>query len=392
MTSYEKSYYNNIINYVGVKKVKSIVEYAETEFSPFNVKPFSTVDSLILSQFAYINFDGVVPSLSAGTATVRIADCLKAEYFTSMLKETRDPKRNRSLLLALAASPRYRDIKMTCYVNEIDSVKEKQFSAVTFIFPDNSIYIAFRGTDNTFIGWKEDFNMAFVYPVPSQERALEYLLEIAKRIPGKLILGGHSKGGNLAVYSAFASPQSVQSRILFIFDHDGPGFKEGVFDYEEYKRIEDRIFKTIPQSSLIGMLLEGHKKYTVVESSRIGVMQHDPFSWKIDGDVFSTAEEVSDGAKYMNRTIRDWLNGLSQEDLEKFTDLLFGVLDAGDAKTFSEITSEWKRNFSAIFSAIRGTDPEMKKFIGELIKDFGVLLWHNLRPKKKLPEALPKSL
>ena len=278
---------------------------------------------------------------------------------------------------------------MTCYVNESDHVKEMQFSAVTYILPDNRVYIAFRGTDDTLVGWKEDLNMAFVYPVPSQARALVYLLEIATRIPGKLIIGGHSKGGNLAVYSAFASPQSVQRRILLIYDHDGPGFKEGVLDCEGYRRIEDRISKTIPQSSLIGMLLEGHKKYTVVESSRIGVMQHDPFSWKIDGDGFVTAEEVSDGAKYMNRTIRDWLDGLSQDDREKFADLLFGVLDAGDAKSFSEITSEWKKNFSAIFSAFRGTDPEMKKFIGVLIKDFGVLLVHNLRSRKKLPEALP---
>ena len=140
------------------------------------------------------------------------------------------------------------------------------------------------------------------------------------------------------------------------------------------------------------MLLEGHKKYTVVESSRIGVMQHDPFSWKITDSGFSTTEEVSDGAKYMNRTIRDWIDSLSQEDREKFTDLLFGVLDAGNAKTFSEISLEWKKNYSAIFTAIRETDPEMKKFIGELIKDFGRLLLHNLRLKRRLPEeAAPRQ-
>ncbi len=371
--------------------MKNIVEYAETEFSSFTEKPFSPVDSLILSQFSYINFDGVVPGLSEGSKSVRIRDCFLAEHFTSMLIETRDPRHNRSLLTALAANPRFRDIEMTCYVNEFDTVKEKQFSAITYILPDNSVYIAFRGTDDSLIGWKEDFNMAFVYPVPSQERALEYLLEISGLIPGKLILGGHSKGGNLAVYSAFTCPSSVQRRIQLIYDHDGPGFKEGVLDCQGYRQIEARIQKTIPQSSLIGMLLEGHKKYTVVESSRVGVMQHDPFSWKIAGDDFSTVEEVSDGAKYMNRTIREWISALSPDDREKFTDLLFGVLDAGDAKTFSEITLEWKKNFSAMFSAIRGADPEMKKFIGELLKDFGHLLVQNLRGKRKSPRILPSS-
>ncbi len=372
--------------------MQSIIEYAETELRPFTEKPFGSVDSLILSQFAYINFEGIVPGPGLCSKTVRIKDCLQAEHFTSMLIETRYPKKNKSLLFALASSPRFRNIRMTAYVSEFDPTSEKQFSAVTYILPDGDVYIAFRGTDDTLIGWKEDFSIAFIYPVPSQARALDYLLDISKRLPGKLMVGGHSKGGNLAVYSSFAAPQSVQRRILRVYDHDGPGFKEGALDCDGYKRIEDRIEKTVPQSSLIGMLLEGHKKYTVVESSRFGVMQHDPFSWKVAGGGFVTTEEVSDGARYMNRTIRDWISSLSQEDREKFTDLLFGVIDAGDAKTFSEITLEWKKNFSAIFNAIRETDPEMKKFIGELVKDFGLLLIHNLRSKRRTPEVLPPEL
>jgi hypothetical protein len=372
--------------------LKSIIEYAEMEFRTLDEKPFGPVDSLILSQLAYINFEGLVPGPADGLKTVRIADCLRAELFTSMFFETRDPKNNKRLLQAVAASPRFRDIEMSSFVSEFDPVSEKQFSAITYILPESTEYIAFRGTDNTLIGWKEDFNMAFVYPVPSQKRAFEYLLDISQRMSGNLIIGGHSKGGNLAVYSAFMAPQSVQRRILNIYDHDGPGFREGILDGEGYLHIEDRIAKTVPQSSLIGMLLEGHKKYTVVESSRFGVMQHDPFSWKVAGNDFVTTEEVSDGAKYMNRTIRDWLNTLSQEEREKFTDLLFGVLDAGDAKTFSEITQEWRKNFSAIFTAIRGADPEMKKFIGELIKDFGLLLFHNLRPKRRPAAELPPDL
>lgn len=372
--------------------MKNIIEYAETEFRGFDALPFSPVDSLVLSQFAYIGFDGLVPGISEHLEYVTIGDCLKAEHFTSMFIETRDPKNNRALLFALAASPRFRDLRMTCYINEYDAEKEKQFSAVTFILPDKSVYIAYRGTDDTIIGWKEDFNMAFVYPVPSQERALWYLLEISALFTGRLILGGHSKGGNLAVYSAFTAPEAVQNRIEIIYDHDGPGFKEGVLDSEGYKRIEALIRKTIPQFSLIGMLLEGHKRYTVVESSRVGIMQHDPFSWKITSSGFATTEEVSDGAKYVNRAIRDWIGSLSPEDREKFVDLLFGVLDAGDAKTFSEISSEWKKNFSAIFTAIRETDPLMKKFIGELVRDFGLLLVHNLRAKRRLPQASPQEL
>jgi len=371
--------------------MKSIIEYAETEFRSFSEKPFCPVDSLILSQLSYINFDSVVPAYMEGVETVRLADCLKSEHFTVMLGETRVPKKNKALLLAAAASPRFREIHMSAYVSEFDPEEEKQFSAVSYILPDNTVYIAFRGTDDTLVGWKEDLRLAFVFPVPSQTRALAYLLEMATRFSGDLMVGGHSKGGNLAVYSALAAPQSVQRRIMRVYDHDGPGFKEGTLDSEGYRCIEDRIEKTVPQSSLIGMLLEGHKRYTVVESVRIGVMQHDPFSWKISGDSFVTAEEVSDGAQYMNRTIHDWLGGLSAEEFSKFVDLLFNVLDAGDARTFSEITQEWKRNFTAIFAAIRETDPEMRKFIAELMRDFAVLLLHNLRRKRNVPADLPSA-
>lgn len=364
---------------------KSIIDYAETEFRSMQEKPFGPVDSLILSQLAYIHFDGVVPGMSATTETVRIADSLMAEHFDTMFHEVRDSASTRKLLFALASNPRFRDIKMTFYVSEFDPDEEKQFSALTYILPDKSSYIAFRGTDSTLIGWKEDLNMAFTYPVPSQIRASEYLLEVSKRLPGKLMTGGHSKGGNLAVYSALSAPQSIQNRIIQIYDHDGPGFRDGVLNSEGYKRIESKIQKTIPQSSIIGMLLEGHKKYTVVESTRIGVMQHDPFSWKISGGSFVTAEEVSDGAQYLNRTISEWVNSLSDEKREKFVDILFDVLDAGNAETFSDITLEWKRNFSAIFSAIRETDPEMKKFIMELMRDFGVIMLHNLRRNKRNP-------
>lgn len=365
-----------------MKLLKNIIDYVETEFRTFDEEPLNSVDSLILSQFAYIHLDGIVPFAPESSGIIPLSGCYLAEHFDDMFRDIREPALNRALLSALAASPRFRNISLSSYVSEFDPGLEKQFSALTYILPDKSVYVAFRGTDDTIIGWKEDFNIAFVYPVPSQIRASEYLIDAAARFSGKITVGGHSKGGNLAVYSAFTAPRNIQDRIVRVFDHDGPGFRDGVLDCGGYKNIESKILKTIPQSSLIGMLLEGHKNYTVVESSRIGVMQHDPFSWKLGDSGFITVEEVSDGAKYLNRTIRDWINSLTDENREKFTDILFGVLDAGDAVTFAEITSEWRKNYRVIFSAIRETDPEMKKFIWELTKNFGSLMFQNLRRKK----------
>lgn len=368
--------------------MRNIIDYAETELRPFGKKPFSAVDSLVLSQFSYIYLDRVVPGLEPGLRPVRLRDCFLAEHFDEMLSPVRYPQNNHRLLSALTASPRFRDIKITFYINDFDIEAEKQFSAVTFILPDNTAYIAYRGTDDSLVGWKEDFMMAFINPVPSQAQAKAYLADVSLRLKGSsLILGGHSKGGNLAVYAAYTASPSVQDRILQVYDHDGPGFMTGMLDCDGYRRISDRILKTVPQSSIIGMLLEGNDKYTVVESSRIGVMQHDPFSWKLSGDDFITTEEVTDGAKYLNRTMRDWIGAMSEADRRRFTDMLFSVLDAGEANTFSEISAKWRYNSSAIFSAIKDSDPEMKKFIRLLIREFGSLMIHNLRiDKKVLPE------
>lgn len=362
--------------------MKNIVDYAKTEFRSFADKPFGPVDSLILSQLSYIHFEDVVPGLETNAAPVRLADCNHAECFKTMFHYVRDAASTLRLLQAAAASPRFRDIHACLYVSDFDPENDKQFSALTFLLPDDAAYVAFRGTDDTIVGWKEDFKMAFLYPVPSQVQAAAYLAEALPHLSGHILLGGHSKGGNLAVYSAFTADEAVKSRIKAVYDHDGPGFREGVLDCAGYGQIEPLIQKTVPQSSLIGMLLEGHRKYTVVESGRIGVMQHDPFSWKLAGDEFLTVEEVTDGAKYMDRTIRDWVNDMDDAERERFMDVLFGILDAGDVGSFAAMNRQWKKNYTAIFSAVVDADPDMKKFIRQLIRDFATVMVKNLKPKK----------
>lgn len=362
--------------------MRNIVDYARTEFRSFDEKPFGPVDSLILSQLSYIHFEGVVPGFEPGAVPVRLADCNRAECFETMFHFVRDAPNSLRLLQAAAASPRFRNIRATMYISDFDPENDKQFSALTFLLPGSTAYVAFRGTDDTIIGWKEDFMMAFVFPVPSQTQAAFYLSEAFPRLNGPILLGGHSKGGNLAVYAALTADEAIRRRITAIYDHDGPGFREGVLDCESYAQIEPLIQKTVPQSSIIGMLLEGHRKYTVVESSRIGVMQHDPFSWKLADDAFLTSEEVTDGAKYMDRTIREWVNNMDDAERERFTDILFGILDAGDAGSFAAMNRQWRKNYTAIFSAIVDADPDMKKFIRQIIRDFATLMVKNLKSQK----------
>lgn len=368
-------------------KYGSIIDYVQTELRSFNEHPLSPVDSLVLSQLAYNEIAPLLKALEPSSPLL-LHDTLRAEHFPAMFAGIFEAEKSRALLFALSASPRFRDLELCRYVSEYDSAEGKQFSAMCIRIAPDLCYIAFRGTDDSLVGWKEDFSIAFKAPVPSQRRSAEYFSAVAAHEEGSFILGGHSKGGNLAVYAAMSVPPELQSRIVSVYDHDGPGFKEGVLDNDGYRRIKDRIQKTVPESSLVGMLLDGHDRYSVVGCRRMGgVMQHDPFTWEVSAGRFRPVDDVTGSAKYINAAMRTWIAGLSDYDRERFIEKLFAILDAGKAETFSEITREWRKNSAAIFAAMKDADPEMKGYLRQLIGDFSSILMQSLKSK-----VLPRRL
>ena len=365
-------------------KYGSIIDYAEDELRGFGELPPSPVDSLVLSQFSYNELSALFAAGMAPKA-LRLGDTFRAEHFPVMFAAIFEAEKSKRLLSAMAASPRFRDLSLSNYVSEYDAAEGKQFSAVCIGLPNDLTYIAFRGTDESLIGWKEDFTLAFKPQVPAQRRAAEYLAAVSEKLGGSFILGGHSKGGNLAVYAAMSAAPEIQDRILRVYDHDGPGFKEGVLDNDGYRRIKDRIFKTVPQSSLVGLLLYGHDQYSVVGSRSLGgVMQHNTFTWDVSAaGEFRRVEQVTGSARYINAAMRTWVGGLSDLDRERLVETLFGILDSGSADTLTDITHQWRRNASAMFAALKEMDPEMKAHLRELMRDFTSLLAQDL--KAKLP-------
>lgn len=309
----------------------------------------------------------MVPGLEDAEGPVRIGDLLKAEHIPHMLYNVRDPKSNHKLLLALGMSPRFRDICMCCYSDSLDITLQKQFAAVTYLIDDKTAYIAYRGTDATLVGWKEDFNMAFISPVPAQQEGVLYLNAVAQRFPHALMVGGHSKGGNIAVYSAMECNQSIQDRIVGIYSHDGPGFRDEIFVSEKYTKIKDKIHKTLPQSSLVGMLLQHQEDYIVVESNEFWIMQHDPFSWVIDKTDFLYTQGITKDAEYINTVINEWLSSLSDEKRELFISTLYSVFESIGVVNFSDLTEDWNVKALKALEAIRGIDSETKHFVFDTI-------------------------
>lgn len=367
--------------------MKNIINYAIEKNEPFINMEFGGVDSLILSKLAYQNFEGFVSGLSDAVMPVSIEEIADMDNTDALFHNTWDSKNNQRLFFALADSSRFSDMKVVFYVNKTDPEIEKQFSAVTFLLDDGSAYIAYRGTDSSFVGWKEDFNMAFISPVPSQEEGVAYLNAVAHKISCELKIGGHSKGGNIAVYSSIKCCPSVQERITQIFSHDGPGFRDEVFLSNEYGVIQDRIHKTLPQSSIIGMLLQQQENYSVVKSNRVWFMQHDPFSWLVDGNDFQYVQSMKKSALYMNETLNQWVNSFDDKKRELFVNTLFQIIQATNATTFYDLTGDWHKRAYAVLSAMKEIDDETRRFMFQTIRSLFVLAVKSIGETRK-PETI----
>lgn len=349
--------------------MNNIITYAQENLDTFDVRPFSSVDSLILSSVSYIRFPHTIPHIE-GWEGIRIRDLYLAEYFGKMFPDSFTAEDTKKLFFALAASPRFRDIRIMGYTEQFDPAAEKQFSAISFQIKPDLCYIAFRGTDATFIGWKEDFNMAFKTPVPSQKEAVGYIEKAALYCSGKIYTGGHSKGGNLAVYAAAMCRENVQSRIERVFSHDGPGFLEETLRSREFLHISPRIEKTLPQSSLVGVLLEDQEDYEIVKSNQVGgIMQHNQFTWVLENHDFIYMEELTTDARYADRTLSDWLKQLSEEDRERFVDSLYSVLNSNHLTTLADFRTDWQKNIPDALHAASRLDSDTKKFLLHTLKE-----------------------
>lgn len=323
---------------------------------------FNEIDNLILSRLSYFPFDGLIGENEEIT--------VKESYSRYKSKGTTGrilQKEDNDLFPILASSVRFGDMKITNYINKLDLIQEKQFSAITILMPDETIYVAFRGTDNTIVGWKEDFNMSFSELVPAQTDAVSYIENVAEKYKNKIRVGGHSKGGNLAVYaSAFCQPET-RDRIIHVYNNDGPGFCEKIINSKEYKEILDRVHTYIPQTSIIGRLLNHEEETTILKSTEMGIMQHDLYSWQVLGDKF-VRDELTNSSEFIDKTITEWLRKVEPKQREVFIDTFFEILNATQAKTLSEISSNKIASAKTMIKTYQNVDQETKEVINKTLR------------------------
>ena len=300
------------------------------------------VDNLILSTICYIEFSDILPTshhrtLQLLTATKRYLTSRRGEapYIGAIL-----PPEIVTMLAKASKTVRFGTLRLGGYTNIIDLESELQFSAVTYHLGDGSIYVSFRGTDDTLVGWKENLNMSFKSPVPAQIEAAKYLECAAEAFDGDIYVGGHSKGGNLAVYAATKVSPNVQARIKTVYNNDGPGFSPDFIRGADYLRITDKIRTLVPQSSVVGLLLEHGTPYEVVKSSEVGLLQHYSLSWEVLGSKFIYLNELTSESVRIDQTIKSWLANMDMADREAFVNAIYETLLATNAKTLTDINTD----------------------------------------------------
>ncbi len=329
-------------------------------------RAFNEVDNLILSHLAYAAFDGIVPTPESG-GTVRLWKAAE-RYDEAGIDQTAINQDPGPLLRQAAGSARFRDLRIGYYVNRVDKERQIQFCAMTCLLPDDTIYVAFRGTDNTIVGWREDFNTTFLARTPGQQAAVDYINAVAGWTDEPLRVGGHSKGGNLALYAAAFCEKPVQERILQVFSNDGPGFKDDLLSEHGYLAILPKARLILPEASLVGLLLSNRLEPQIIQSSASGTAQHNPYTWQVEGTSFVSAEGRRGLSQLMDDTLDRWNNTLTDEQRQTVITGVFDSMEASGVTTISEINANRWVCYNAILKAIRALDPEVQRQIRDSLK------------------------
>jgi hypothetical protein len=330
---------------------------------PLSFCPFNDIDALILCQISYLDMGNLLGGGFKEFVTLsELAERFHASEDFTRRSDTGAMinKLSVQLLIDAGRSERFGRMKVCGYRSKLDLQKEEQFSAMTFLTGDKYAFTAFRGTDDTIVGWKEDFNMGVLPTVPAQTDAVEYLTEAVNAVHRLFRVGGHSKGGNLAVYAGAMINPKLKKRIVQIYNNDGPGFRDETIALPEFQSVIPKLHSFYPQFSIVGMLFSHAGAYTVIESEQTGIMQHDPFSWHLTRSGFVSLPGFDEGSERFHRTFNTWFMALESKNRAKFVETLFSVLQATDARTNSELESNWLLSSAKIISALTKLDSESR--------------------------------
>lgn len=322
--------------------------------------PFNEIDNVLLSYLAYADFGEL---LHEPKRHVSIETCLKRFCEKHDMAEVRESKhfieRAPLLLEEMVRGARFRGTKVAHFREVFDKEKVQQFAALVFLLPDGTRYVSFRGTDLSITGWKEDFLMSFTAETEGAKEAVSYLNDVAASVDGDFILGGHSKGGNFAMYAAAFCEDAVKGRIRKVYNNDGPGFREEIVRSAAYRELLPKITNIVPQTSIIGRLLSNEAAHTVVKSTAAGIFQHDVTTWEVTKDKFVRVEPDA-FSDFVEKSLGTWLETMDDEARKSLVETVFSMIEMTEAETFAEFGENLFKNTGLIIKGL-GRLPKEKR-------------------------------
>ncbi len=330
--------------------------------------PLNEIDSLILSELVYLKFEGIVPPVSK-TGEITIAKAAK-QYHDKNLKDIPELEYHprETMMQVMAQSRRFSHMTLTNYATVLDEEEIHQFAALQVNLKKNHVYIAYRGTDKTLTGWRENFYMSFQMPICAQQSAVDYLNKIATGFFTKYWIGGHSKGGNLALYAGMSCDSRIQKKIQRIDTFDSPGFISDLSKEKPYRQIADKVHAYVPPATVVGRLLEPPKDYVVVESDEYGLLQHNAFLWHVSGSKFVTAKDRTSFSYSAENAIRGAVGQLTMQERKDLVDGFFQVLEDAGITRFSDFATMDAKGVLSLIRAMTSVPSKNKALIIRVIQ------------------------
>ncbi|MCW6677439.1 DUF2974 domain-containing protein [Aerococcaceae bacterium NML180378] len=357
----------------------TLVQYI-TEFAPrsFAEYPMTAVDILLLTELLYLKFDHIIPTEATEALSLAEAGALFLENLEHHQKNNAflvTDQRVNTLKASFQAN-RYAEVELFHFINDISIMEEKQFAASTYRISNDTYLIVFRGTDDTLVGWKEDFNLSYSDEIPAQTEAAQYLEDIVNKIEGNFYVSGHSKGGNLAIYAA-TTAHFDDSRLLGVYSFDGPGFHPNFLQEDNFIAIADKIHYYIPQEAIVGEILTRNAQPTIIKSKQFGLLQHDPNNWEIDEEgQFVEVEETTALSNLVAETFKRWLNQRNNAELKRFFDTIFELFQQANITSLNDLTDNFWDCIRKLRSAISELNPELRDIIDSDLNALLDIAWN----------------
>ena len=366
----------------------------------FEDKSLTDIDVLVLTEIAYLPFDEIVPKSFDVTEAISLEQLGKEFEIIKEKEHENNPfmitSERIELLEVVSKSQRYKEIKVFGFMNDIDDERTKQFAAVCYKWEEENRWIIFRGTDETLIGWKEDFMMTYSDLIPAQTDAIEYLKKQAETFSGTLNVSGHSKGGNLSLYASAMQDEAIQNRIEQIYCWDSPGVHRSILGTEGYQRVVSKAKRYIPQDSIVGLMLESQVPYHIIESQGSGISQHSALMWNIEEDHFVELTELTKNSQLTDQTFKQWTEVVSDKDLKLFFDTFFDLIFGMGVETVNDVYYNLRMYMQKFFEKAYQMDPEKREVllrVGHLLFQIRYEIWkENLSFSVELPNITLPSM